>query len=226
MITFGSEFLGGVAKDAIDGKNITVSEIGTNIGNATINTVTTLLSGKLGEALGKLAPKLKQKFAPYLRNLISHDEIFQDGIADWLFEYAGSGAADAKEALKMLAQYTGAESLYDVAVNRMNSFGDSLLEEGINRINLLENSEFGGTGAQYGSYRSTTVTSIMFDGNQVLESSGTVKQCFYDSYKNMLSSNFKIGAFKTGVATAGITDKNVLTNQNEDECKQQKKGNK
>ena len=41
----------------------------------------------------------------------------------------------------MLAQYTGAESLYDVAVNRMNSFGDSLLEEGINRINLLENSE-------------------------------------------------------------------------------------
>lgn len=95
----------------------------------------------MGEALGKLAPKLKQKFAPYLRNLISHDEIFQDGIADWLFEYAGSGAADAKEALKMLAQYTGAESLYDVAVNRMNSFGDSLLEEGINRINLLENSE-------------------------------------------------------------------------------------
>ena len=63
----------------------------------------------------------------------------------------------------------------------------------------------------------------MFDGNQVLGSSGTVKQCFYDSYKNMLSSNFKIGAFKTGVATAGITVKNVLTNQNEDECKQQKK---
>ena len=140
-ITFGSEFLGGVAKDAIDGKNIAVSEIGTNLGNATINTATTLLSGKLGEALGKLAPKLTQKFAPYLRNLISHDEIFQDGIADWLFKYAGSGAADAKEALKMLAQYTGAESLYDVAVNRMNSFGDSLLEEGINRINLLENSE-------------------------------------------------------------------------------------
>ena len=68
-------------------------------------------------------------------------KIFQDGIADWLFEYAGSGAADEKEALKMLAQYTVAESLYDVAVNRMNSFGDSLLEEGINRINLLENSE-------------------------------------------------------------------------------------
>ena len=140
-ITFGSEFLGGVAKDAIDGKNIAVSEIGTNLGNATINTAITLLSGKLGEALGKLAPKLTQKFAPYLRNLISHDEIFQDGIADWLFKYAGSGAADAKEALKMLAQYTGAESLYDVAVNRMNSFGDSLLDESINRINLLENSE-------------------------------------------------------------------------------------
>ena len=85
---------------------------------------------------------------------------------------------------------------------------------------------FGGTGAQYGSYRSTTVTSIMFDGNQVLGSSGTVKQCFYDSYKNMLSSNFKIGAFKTGVATAGITVKSVLINQNEDERKQQKKGNK
>ena len=135
------ESAGGYAKDAIDGKNITVSEIGTNIGNATINTATTLLSGKLGEALGKLAPKLSQKFAPYLRNLISHDEIFQDGIADWLFKYAGSGAADAKEELKMLAQYTRAESLYDVAVNRMNSFGDSLLEEGINRINLLENSE-------------------------------------------------------------------------------------
>lgn len=133
--------MGGVAKDAIDGKNIAVSEIGTNLGNATINTATTLLSGKLGEALGKLAPKLTQKFAPYLRNLISHDEIFQDGIADWLFKYAGSGAADAKEALKMLAQYTGAESLYDVAVNRMNSFGDSLLDESINRINLLENSE-------------------------------------------------------------------------------------
>ena len=42
---------------------------------------------------------------------------------------------------KRQAQYTVAESLYDVAVNRMNSFGDSLLEEGINRINLLENSE-------------------------------------------------------------------------------------
>lgn len=38
---------------------------------------------------------------------------------------------------------------------------------------------FGWTGAQYGSYRSTTVTSIMFDGNQVLGSSGTVKQCFW-----------------------------------------------
>ena len=147
-ITFGSEFLGGVAKDAIDGKNIAVSEIGTNLGNATINTAITLLSGKLGEALGKLAPKLSQKFAPYLRSLISHAEIgdsilCKDGkiLADWLFEYAGSGAADAKEALKMLAQYTGAESLYDVAVNRMNSFGDSLLDESINRINLLENSE-------------------------------------------------------------------------------------
>ncbi len=147
-ITFGSEFLGGVAKDAIDGKNIAVSEIGTNLGNATINTATTLLSGKLGEALGKLAPKLTQKFAPYLRSLISHAEIgdsilCKDGkiLADWLFEYAGSGAADAKEALKMLAQYTGAESLYDVAVNRMNSFGDSVLDESINRINLLENSE-------------------------------------------------------------------------------------
>ena len=54
--------MGGVAKDAIDGKNIAVSEIGTNLGNATINTATTLFSGKLGEALGKLAPKLKQKF--------------------------------------------------------------------------------------------------------------------------------------------------------------------
>lgn len=62
MITFGSEFLGGVAKDAIDGKNITVSEIGTNIGNATINTVTTLLSGKLGEALGKLALNYSRQY--------------------------------------------------------------------------------------------------------------------------------------------------------------------
>ena len=98
--------------------------------------------------LGELALQLTQKFAPYLRSLISHAEIgdsilCKDGkiLADWLFEYAGSGAADAKEALKMLAQYTGAESLYDVAVNRMNSFGDSLLDESINRINLLENSE-------------------------------------------------------------------------------------
>lgn len=80
--------------------------------------------------------------------MISHAEIgdgilCKDGkiLADWLFEYEGSGAADAKEALKMLAQYTGAESLYDVAVNRMNSFGDLLLDEGINRINLFENSE-------------------------------------------------------------------------------------
>ena len=83
-----------------------------------------------------------------MRSLISHAEIgdsilCKDGkiLSDWLFEYAGSGAADAKKALKMLAQYTGAESLYDVAVNRMNSFGDLLLDEGINRINLFENSE-------------------------------------------------------------------------------------
>ena len=140
--------MGGVAKEAIDGKNITVSEIGTNLGNATINTAITLLPGELGEALGKLTPKLSQNFAPYLRSLISHAEIgdsilCKDGkiLSDWLFEYAGSGAADAKKALKMLAQYTGAESLYDVAVNRMNSFGDLLLDEGINRINLFENSE-------------------------------------------------------------------------------------
>lgn len=97
---------------------------------------------------GELALQLTQKFAPHLRSLISHAEIgdsilCKDGkiLSDWLFEYAGSGAADAKEALKMLAQYTGAESLYDVAVNRMNSFGDSLVEEGINRINLFENSK-------------------------------------------------------------------------------------
>ncbi len=77
--------------------------------------------------LGELALQLTQKFAPYLRSLISHAEIgdsilCKDGkiLADWLFEYAGRGAADAKEALKMLAQYTGAESLYDVAV-RCNS---------------------------------------------------------------------------------------------------------
>ena len=82
-----------------------------------------------------------------MRRLISHAEIgdsilCKDGkiLTDWLFKYAGSGSADAKEALKMLAQYTGAESLYDVVVNRMNSFGDSLLDESINRINLLENS--------------------------------------------------------------------------------------
>ena len=140
-VTFGCELFGGVAKDVIDGENITVSEVGTNLGNATINTVITLLSGKFGEALGKIAPKLSQKFAPHLRNLISHDEIFQDGMADWLFKYAGSGAADAKEALKLLGQYIGAESLYDMAVNRINSFGDSLLDETINRIKLFENSK-------------------------------------------------------------------------------------
>ena len=55
---------------------------------------------------------------------------------DWI-----SKAGQENCALAMLAQYTGAESLYDVAVNRMNSFGDSLLDESINRINLLENSE-------------------------------------------------------------------------------------
>ena len=77
---------------------------------------------------------------------------------------------------------------------------------------------FGGTGAQYGSYKSTTITSVLFDGNQVLGSSGTVKQCFYGSYKNMLNSNFKIGTIKTGIATAGIMLKNVLTSQSKESC--------
>ena len=30
-------------------------------------------------------------------------------------------------------------------------------------------------GARYGSYKAATVTSILFDGNQILGSSGTVK---------------------------------------------------
>jgi hypothetical protein len=41
----------------------------------------------------------------------------------------------------LLGQYIGAESLYDMAVNRINSFGDSLLDETINRIKLFENSK-------------------------------------------------------------------------------------
>lgn len=48
-----------------------------------------------------------------MRSLISHAEIgdsilCKDGkiLADWLFEYAGSGAADAKEALKIQSQTT------------------------------------------------------------------------------------------------------------------------
>ena len=140
VTTFVIEIAGGYAKDAIDGKNLlTLSEFNKNIGNATINTAITLLSGKFGEALGKIAPKLSQKFAPHLRNLISHDEIFQDGMADWLFKYAGSGADDAKEAMKLLGQYIGAESLYDMAVNRINSFGDSLLDEVLNGTNLSKN---------------------------------------------------------------------------------------
>ena len=40
------------------------------------------------------APKLSSKFAPYLRNLVSHEEIGE--IADWLVKYARSCALDAK----------------------------------------------------------------------------------------------------------------------------------
>ena len=83
---------------------------------------------------------------------------------------------------------------------------------------------FGGEGAQYRSINSTTVTSMLFDGKKVFGSSGTVKRVFYGSYKNMLNNNFKVGAFKAAIATAGITAKNVLTNQNEEECSQ-KEGN-
>ena len=68
-------------------------------------------------------------------------------------------------------------------------------------------------GAQYGSYKAATVTSILFDGNQILGSSGTVKQCFYGSYKNMLNSNFKIGTCKTIITTGGITIKIFLPMQ-------------
>ena len=83
----------------------------------------------------------------------------------------------------------------------------------------------GGEGAQYGSYKATTVTSILFDGNQILGSSGTVKQCFYGSYKNMLNSNFKIGTCKTIITTGGITIKNIFAHANEEECPQ-KRGDK
>ena len=40
------------------------------------------------------APKLSSKFALYLRNLVSHEEIGE--IADWLVKYARSCALDAK----------------------------------------------------------------------------------------------------------------------------------
>ena len=80
-------------------------------------------------------------------------------------------------------------------------------------------------GAQYGSYKAITVTSILFDGNQILGSSGTVKQCFYGSYKNMLNSNFKIGTCKTIITTGGITIKNIFAHANEEECPQ-KRGDK
>jgi hypothetical protein len=39
----------------------------------------------------------------------------------------------------LLGQYIGAESLYDMAVNRINSFGDSLLDETMNGTNLSKN---------------------------------------------------------------------------------------
>ena len=85
---------------------------------------------------------------------------------------------------------------------------------------------FGGAGAQYKSYMSTTVTSIMYDGNRVISSSGITEQCFYGSYKNMLDSNFKIGAVKTGMVTTGITVKNILENNAEEDCQKRKEGDK
>ena len=85
---------------------------------------------------------------------------------------------------------------------------------------------FGGAGAQYKSYMSTTVTSIMYDGNRVIGSSGITEQCFYGSYKNMLDSNFKIGAVKTGMVTTGITVKNILENNAEEDCQKRKEGDK
>ena len=47
-----------------------------------------------GKIIGNIAPKLSSKFAPYLRNLVSHEEIGE--IADWLVKYARSCALDAK----------------------------------------------------------------------------------------------------------------------------------
>ena len=131
---FASEVAGTSLKEVIDGESVLDTDnIKNNLVDATINTAITMAGIGVGKFIGKAAPKISSKMAPYLRNLISHDELSAEGIADWLFKYAGSGASDAKEALAMLAQYTGAEAAYDVLINRFNSKADSKINEVINQ---------------------------------------------------------------------------------------------
>ena len=56
--------------------------------------------------------KIIGNIAPYLKKLISHEEIGK--VADWLVKYAGSCAPDSKEALALLIKYIGAEATYEV----------------------------------------------------------------------------------------------------------------
>ena len=131
---FASEVAGTSLKEVIDGESVLDADnIKNNLVDATINTAITMAGIGVGKFIGKVAPKISSKMAPYLRNLISHDELSAEGIADWLFKYAGSGASDAKEALALLAQYTGAEAAYDVLINRFNSKADSKINEVINQ---------------------------------------------------------------------------------------------
>ncbi len=115
---FAAESAGTVVKQLIDGEKITGELVVNDVIDASINTAITMASVGIGKIIGNIAPKLCSKFAPYLKNLISHEEIGK--VADWLVKYAGSCAPDSKEALALLIKYIGAEAVYDVLVNRIN----------------------------------------------------------------------------------------------------------
>ena len=124
------------AQGALDG-NLTKNEIIGNVAGAAVNSL--LIGGTMvgSKLLGKVAPKIANSLFesgkhPMLEKIAS--EFIAQGELDnktlmWLAKYAASGAKDAMQAAKIVAQYIGQEVTIDTIYNRVTSFIDGKIDD-------------------------------------------------------------------------------------------------
>ena len=101
-----TEFLASMAKDAINGKEITTDVLRHNLVDICFSGLLSVLSMGIGIALGKFLPKLAS-------NLIGQDEL-SGNMLRWLIKYAMEGYPDSNVALEIIGQYIGQEAFFGI----------------------------------------------------------------------------------------------------------------